>query len=428
MPDAPTPTDRLLRGTRRRLFVVTFGLVATLVIGVGTATAVAGLAALDADVDRALLAAVEAAAAQPPTESPGEGGEVDDVSPAQADTFVLYLDASGAVVADPSRIRLVDIPNGAAVAAVRGGASQDWRTVTADGREIRLLTEAVPAGGESRAAFVQGGFVLTLHDAQSRSLVAAVVGAGAAGLLAAAVITLIVTRRALVPIRRAIDAQRRFVADASHELRTPVAIIRADAEVLQREGHVDAGGQPLAADIVDEASRLGRLVGDLLTIASAETQGLELHPARLDLAPLVLEVARRLEPLGAAHDVTIGASAGEGMLLDGDRDRLVQLLVILLDNAVGHAPAGTAVEVTGERVGSSIELAVRDHGPGVSEADRTRIFEPFTRAVGGRRERSGSGLGLAIASSIVAAHRGAIRVEAAPGGGARFVVSLPGAR
>ena len=428
MPDRLSATERLLRGTRRRLFAVTFGLVATLVVGVGAATAVAGLAALDADVDRALLATVAAAAAHPPADSQGEGTEVDDVSPASADTFVLYLDASGAVVADPSRIRLVDLPNQAGLAAVRGGASQDWRSVTADGRQIRLLTTAVPPSTESSVAFVQGGFVLTLHDAQSRSLVATVVGAGAAGLLAASVITLIVTRRALVPIRRAIDAQRRFVADASHELRTPVAIIRADAEVLQREGHLDPGGQPLAADIVEEASRLGRLVGDLLTIASTEAQGLSLDAARLDVGPLVRETARRLEPLAASHDVAIEASVEDGLAVDGDRERLVQLMVILLDNAVGHAPPGSAIEVTGTRAGASVELGVSDHGPGVPEAERTKIFEPFTRAASRRRDRAGSGLGLAIASSIVAAHRGAIRVEAAPGGGARFVVTLPLAR
>ncbi|HYL39993.1 MAG TPA: HAMP domain-containing sensor histidine kinase [Candidatus Binatus sp.] len=427
MPELPTPTDRLLRGTRRRLFAVTFGLVATLVVGVGAATAIAGLAALDADVDRALQAAVDSAVASPPADS-GEGTEVDDVSPASADTFVLFLDAPGAVVADPSRIRLVDLPVAGGVAAVRAGATQDWRTVTADGRQIRMLTVAMPPGAETRAAFVQGGFVLTLHDAQSQSLVATVVGAGAAGLLAAAAITLIVTRRALVPIRRAIDGQRRFVADASHELRTPVAIIRADAEVLQREGHLDAGGQPLAADIVDEAARLGRLVGDLLTIASAEAQGLPLHLARLEIGPVVLETARRLEPLAAAREAVIEASAEDGLAVDGDRDRLVQLLVILIDNAVGHAPAGCAVEVTAGRAGANVEVAVRDHGPGVPETDRIRIFEPFTRGAGGRRDRAGSGLGLAIASAIVAAHRGAIRVDAAAGGGARFVVALPAAR
>ncbi len=433
MPDRPDATERLLRLTRRRLFLVTFGLVATLVVGIGAATAVAGLTALDADVDNALATTVDAAAAHVPSQSSGEG-ETEDVQPASADTFVLYLDRSGAVVADPSRIQLIGLPDAAAVAAVQVGASRDWRTIVANGRPIRLLTQPVTfAGGASGIAYVQGGFVLTLHDAQARSIVGTILGAGAAGLLAAAAVTALVTRRALAPIRRSIDAQRRFVADASHELRTPVSIIRADAEVLQREGHLDAAGLPLAADIVDETTRLGRLVGDLLTLASSEAQGLALHLERLDLGSLAGETARRLEPLAAAHDVTI-ASTGAALrgagasaaLVDGDRERLVQLLVILLDNAIGHAPAGTTVEVAATATGPSVELAVRDHGPGVPPADRERIFEPFTRSATARRDRArGSGLGLAIASAIVAAHRGAIRAEEAPGGGARFVVTLP---
>ena len=121
--------------------------------------------------------------------------------------------------------------------------------------------EGVPAG------FVQGGFVLTLHDQQSRSLVLAVLVVGALGLVAAAVIAYVVTGRALVPIREGFEAQRRFVADASHELRTPAALIRANAEVLEREGLVVDDGRDLLDDIIAEADRLGGLVGDLLQLA-----------------------------------------------------------------------------------------------------------------------------------------------------------------
>jgi len=428
MPDRPDATERLLRRTRRRLFVVTFGLVATLVIGIGAATAVAGLAALDAEVDRALEAAVRSAVERAPTEASGEGGELDDVEPSSADTIVLYLNATGGVVADPSRIRLVGLPDAAAVAALGAGAVRDWRTIVAGGRSIRLLTVRMTPDEVGTVAYVQGGFVLTLHDAQARSIVGTIVGAGAAGLLAAAVITALVTRRALAPIRRAIDAQRRFVADASHELRTPVAIIRADAEVLQREGHVDPGGLPLAVDIVEESARLGRLVGDLLTLAATEAQGMTLRLERLDFAALVRETAGRLEPLATAHDLSITTAATGPVEIDGDRDRVTQLLVILLDNAVGHAPPGTGIDVTVVRERSGVVLSVRDHGPGVPAADRARIFEPFTRASTARRDRArGSGLGLAIATEIAVAHRGAIRVEDAPGGGARFVVTLPAA-
>ena len=424
------PTERLFRRTRRRLLVITFGLVAALVIGIGTVTAVVGLAALDADVDRSLQAAVDAAAAQSPPESTGEPAEVDDVVPQAADTFVVYLDAAGAVVASPSRIGLDAIPDQAAMQAMAAGASADWRTVISNGLSIRLLTVAMTAPEEGSARYVQGGFVLTLHDRQSRSLVLTIVGAAVIGIVAAAFLALVLTRRTLLPVRRAMDGQRRFVADASHELRTPAAIIRADAEVLEREGHVAPAGEPLLRDIVEESARLGRLVGDLLALATAERGGLSLQMERLDLADIARTVAGRIAPVADARDVQLVVRAQGPVAIAGDRDRLTQVLVVLLDNAIGHTPPGSVVELEVAARDGRAELVVRDHGPGVVPADRERIFEPFTRSQGGRgagpvAARPGAGLGLAIARSFVAAHGGEISVDDAPGGGARFVVRLP---
>ena len=425
MPERLNPTERVLRRTRVRLLAMTFALVATLVVGLGGVTAVAGLAALDADVDRSLAGAVAAAAAHVPGESSSEGSEVDDVEPASADTFVLYLDRAGVVVANPSRIKLVGLPVSAALPPLQAGASEDWRTVDAGGLSVRLLTIPV-AAPEGAVGYVQGGFVLTLHDLQSRSLVAIIGATAAAGLLAAVLVSAVLTRRALTPIRQSMEAQRRFVADASHELRTPAAIIRASAEVLQREGHVDAAGAPLASDIVDESARLGRLVGELLALASADAGNLVLQVERLDLAELVADTVRVTAPLAAEHGVRLTAAAPEPAPVQGDRDRLTQVVVVLLDNAIGHSPAGSAVRVGLDVSGSTASLLVSDHGPGVPAADRARIFEPFARSGAARRRSTGgSGLGLAIASSIVRAHGGAIHVEDAPGGGARFVATVP---
>jgi len=404
--------------------LVTFALVATLVVGVGGVTAVAGLAALDDDVDRSLAGAVAAAAAHPPGESSGEGSEVDDVEPASADTFVLYLDASGGVVANPSRIKLVGLPVAAALAPLTGGAKEDWRTVAAGGLSIRLLTVPI-AVSEGSTRYVQGGFVLTLHDLQSRSLVAIIAATAAAGLLAAVLVTALLTRRALAPIRRSMEAQRRFVADASHELRTPAAIIRASAEVLQREGHLDAASAPLAADIVEESARLGRLVAELLTLASADARGLSLQREHIDLAVLARDTVRATSALAAEHGVRLTVAAPAEVPVHADRDRLAQLLVVLLDNAIGHSPSGGSVDVTVGLEGGAAVLGVRDRGPGVPEADRARIFEPFTRSAVARPRGGGSGLGLAIARSIAVAHGGEVHVEAPAGGGARFVATLP---
>ena len=422
-----SPTDRLLATTRRRLFVITFGLVALLVVGISITTVVAGLRALDSDVDRSLQAAVEAAVGHLDGELPsGDGDDSLDTAPAAADTFVLLLGPSGNEVANPSRRAVAGLPDAAAASAARANGS-DLRTVRAGTTSIRLLTVPIVAHESGTiVGYAQGGFVLDLHDRQSASLVAATAFVALVGLVAAALVTLVVTGRALVPIRRSFDAQRRFVADASHELRTPAALIRANAEVLQREDLVADEGRPLVQDVVSEADRLGRLVGDLLAIAASDATGLVLERTSFDLATLAGETVRGLTALAAEHEVALVAEDGGPVTIVADRDRLVQLIVILVDNAIDHSPSGSRVTVRVAHAGRDAELTVEDEGPGVPPGERERIFEPFTRLPGVRRDRSeGTGLGLAIARRIVLAHGGGIAVDDGPGGGARFTVTLP---
>ncbi len=418
------PSDRLLASTRRRLVVVTFALLALLVVGIAVTSAVAALGALDADVDRALEAAVAAAVAG---EVPHESGDAGETAPSAADTFLLYLDGAGRVAANPSRKAVPGLPDQDAVdVAARTG--RDLRTVESAGVAIRLLTVPITGGEDGQAGYVQGGFVLALHDQQSASLVAAIATVAIVGLLAAGLVTLVVTGRALVPIRRSFEAQRQFVADASHELRTPLALIRANAEVIEREELVDPPGKPLLADIVAEAGRLGRLVGELLALASSDATDLTIERQRLDLGVLARDTVREAGALAAERGVEVVAAVDAPVIIEGDPDRLVQLVTILLDNALDHSPTGGRITVSARRVGVMAVLVVEDDGPGVAPADRERIFEPFARLPGDRRAGSaGTGLGLAIARRIVSAHGGTIAVEDAPGGGARFVARLPAA-
>lgn len=426
------PTTGLLAATRRRLFLITLALVATLVVVIGAATAFIGLRALDLDVDQALASSVDAAVTRLDGELPQsqETGESDDVSPASADTFLLYLDATGTEIANPSRVAVAGLPDAAAVAAAKANG-RDLRTVDAGGVQIRLLTKpVVSSSGQPPIGYVEGGFVLTLHDQQSNSLVAAIALVGAVGLLGAAIVTLLVTGDALVPIRRSFAAQRRFVADASHELKTPPAIIRANAEVLEREGLVTEGGRLLVADIVTETDRLSRLVGDLLRLASSDATGFVIERRPTDLRAVAGDAVRQAHALAAARHVELRFDAqderGTSTSVSGDRDRLTQLVVILIDNALDHTPAGTTVGVAVRQADRRVELTVMDQGPGVPPAERNRVFEPFTRLPGVPRDRvGGTGLGLAIAQRIAVAHDGTIAVDDAPGGGARFVVSLP---
>lgn len=423
------PTDRLLTATRRRLFVTTLGLVALLVVGIGAATTVTGLGALDADVDRALDATVKAALVRLGGELPAadESSDSEELPPAASDTFLLYLDAGGRLVSNPSRVSLGGLPNAVAVAGA-ATTGRDLRSVDSDGVPVRLLTVSVQGEGGAPVGYVQAGFVLTLRDRQAASLVAAIVLVGIVGLIGAGLVTLLVTGRALVPIRRTFEAQRRFVADASHELRTPVALIRANAEVLEREALVPAGGRPLVDDIVAEADRLTRLVGDLLALEATAATGLPIQRRPVDLATLAHETARNATALAAKRQVQVAVAAPLPAFVNGDPDRLVQLLVILLDNALDHSPQGGTITVAVRRTGRTVELTVADQGPGIPVAERERIFEPFTRLPGVRRDGAGgTGLGLAIARRIALAHDATIVVDDADGGGARFVVAMQAA-
>ncbi|MFI5255027.1 MAG: sensor histidine kinase, partial [Candidatus Limnocylindrales bacterium] len=355
-----------------------------------------------------------------------EAPETDETL-AASDTFVLYLDPDGAVLANPSAVRLPGLPAPAGVENARI-IGRDLRTVQAGTVPVRLITlPIVNRDTNSTVGFVQVGFVLTLHDQESSSLVAAMALAVAIGLLGGALVTLLVTRGALGPIQRSMESQNRFVADASHELRTPAAIIRSTAEVLQREGHVAAEGHTLAADVVAEADRLGGLVNDLLTLASAEAAPLVVERRPLDLAALARETTRRTEALAAERGAHLVVDAPAAQTVLGDHDRLVQLLVILLDNALEHSPPDGTVTVAVAAAGRSVELSVADQGSGIPPEERERIFAPFHRLPGPRGSSTGgSGLGLAIARRIAAAHDGTISAGNGAGGGARFTVRLPG--
>ncbi|MEO5964551.1 MAG: HAMP domain-containing sensor histidine kinase [Candidatus Limnocylindrales bacterium] len=419
-------TDRLLRRTRGRLFVVTLVLLTLLVVGIGAATAIVGLRTLDADVDRALEAAVDAQVTLLNGELPtaAEGHEADEQRPAAADTVVLVLDPSGGVLQNRSGVRLTGLPSLDALTAA--GAGSEVRTLDSNGTSVRVRTTAHVVDGAIQG-YVQGAFVLTLHEEQSRSLMITILVVGGLGLMAAALITLLVTGRALVPIREGFEAQRRFVADASHELRTPAALIRANAEVLEREGLVGEGGRDLLGDIIGEADRLAGLVGDLLQLAAWDETRLAVVLAPVDVAAAAADTVRGASALAAERDVRLVLDVPDApVIAAADRPRLVQLLLILLDNAIDHSPSGGAVTVRVAGAADGVRVDVADEGPGIPEAERERIFAPFTRLAGTTRHGTGgTGLGLAIARRIVEAHGGSIGATSPATGGALFSVRFP---
>jgi two-component system, OmpR family, sensor kinase len=222
------------------------------------------------------------------------------------------------------------------------------------------------------------------------------------------------------------DRLRRFIADASHELRTPLASIRGYAELFRMGAARDpAEVEKAMRRIEDEAARMGVLVEDLLTLARLDEVPDTPH-SELDLVGIVRDAADDGRAVAPGRDIRVEAEGPA--LVVGDRDQLRQVLGNLLRNAFVHTPQGTPIEVTLERAGDAVRLEVRDHGPGLPTSDAEALFERFWRSEAGReRGRGGAGLGLAIVAAIVDAHGGDVRAGNAPGGGASFVVTLPGA-
>ena len=216
---------------------------------------------------------------------------------------------------------------------------------------------------------------------------------------------------------------QRFLGDASHQLRTPVTTMRANLDLAQRPGLPDAERAAILADARDEAERMGRLIGDLLALARAES-GARLEFAPVELDALLVESVRHERH--AAPDVRMSVSSVEPASVDGDRDRLRDLLGILLDNAARYTPAGGSVVAALEVRDRRAIVRVEDTGIGIDEADRKRLFERLYRGARAREMRpSGTGLGLAIARWIVESHGGTIELAGRETGGTVATVTLP---
>jgi len=217
---------------------------------------------------------------------------------------------------------------------------------------------------------------------------------------------------------------RQFVADASHELRTPIAAVSAYAELFERGAADNSEDLPrIAAGIRTETARMDRLVNDLLTLARLD-EGLPLKRTPVELVALASEAVRTATAVGPEWPVRF--SATRPVEVTADKDRLRQVVDNLLANVRAHTPPGTSATVHVDQVGDQAEIVVRDAGPGMPADEARRIFERFYRADRARsRTHGGSGLGLSIVSAIVAAHGGTVTAESAPGQGMTVTVRIP---
>jgi heavy metal sensor kinase len=232
--------------------------------------------------------------------------------------------------------------------------------------------------------------------------------------------------RMLDRLDRAFERQRRFTADASHDLRTPLALLISQGEVaLDRPRSATVYRSTIAA-MCEDARQMTRLLGDMLVLARADA-GLEsIDREKVNLGDLVKGVVSALQPLAQARSVELTGGVADDLVVEGDQTRLTQLLTNLVDNALKYTPDGGRATVSVERERGMAKLVVRDTGVGIAAEHLPHLFERFYRADDARsRTNGGAGLGLAICKWVVDMHRGQIEVGSTPGTGTTFTVRLP---
>lgn len=220
------------------------------------------------------------------------------------------------------------------------------------------------------------------------------------------------------------NSQRRFLADVGHELRTPLTVIKGNVDLMQRFGEAD---EESLTSIENEVDRLTRMVGDLLLLAQAESGKLPLDKHVVELDTLMLEALNQMNIL-AREKVQLHLGEIDQVLVCGDQDRLKQVLLNLIGNAINYTPQGGTVTLSLGKDQEEAILTIKDTGQGIPEEDIPHVFERFYRAEKSRtrsRDGKGFGLGLSIAYWIVRNHEGRIDVESTEGEGTTFTVRLP---
>ena len=343
----------------------------------------------------------------------------------------------------PGRELFVLDSNGRSIAAsvtappwVEDFARRAWRRGApsaaqheAGGRILRAYAEPV------RASQVAGVAVAIADEVELEDrytpLIIGFAGASLVALILVAGGGWIIARQAAEPIERAIDNMRRFMADAAHELRTPVTAIRSRAEVAaQRPRSSEEYVRALGA-IEAESARLGRIVEDLLTLARADARERAFEARRLFLDDVALDAADAARAMADRKGVQVEVGEFQEAPVLGDASLLRQLVMILLDNAIKFTPPGGRVRVDVWQAGPDASVIVTDTGIGIAEDQLPHIFERFYRGDPSRTRETvrgdsdGVGLGLSIARWIVDEHKGSIAVDSRPASGTRIAVTVP---
>ncbi len=303
---------------------------------------------------------------------------------------------------------------------------------TIKGRAVRVMLTAYPIviDEEQIGMVYVGKEVSAVYKGLQKSTYA-LAGLAGLALVIATVVGWFMAGKAIVPLREAYEKQRQFAADASHELRTPLSIVMASAEILESDASITSPFlKQVIGDVHDEVKKMTKLVSDLLVVARSDNQALKLKIGKVDLAAAVDQTLRLMQPLADKKNICLLREGEEKLTARLDEQKVKQLMLILVDNAVKYTPEGGSVTVRlTEPAAGKVVFEVQDTGIGIAPEDQERIFDRFYRVDKARsREMGGNGLGLAIAQEIVNLHGGTIKVASTPGQGTTFTVTLKSAR
>ena len=256
-----------------------------------------------------------------------------------------------------------------------------------------------------------------------RSFLYASVGISLGGFIAVFLLLLLFSGRIVSPIAESYEKQKRFITDAGHELKTPITIIRADADVLESELGEE---NEWIEDIRKQTHRLGDLTEELIYLSKMEEGNSALQLQELSLSELTEETARSFQSIARSHDKSFSCSIAQDVSVNGDEKALAKLVSILLDNAMKYSPEGASVALRLERQGRCARLCVKNDAQDIEKGSADRLFERFARADSSRNSQSGGfGLGLAIAKAVAETHRGRIHAESEDGRSLTVTVELP---
>lgn len=302
---------------------------------------------------------------------------------------------------------------------------------TSDGHKYRSLSISVtqiaePSDNQIPVVTVQLVLNIDPEAHMLNNLIAIVIIGGLLAGIVSLLVGLFLADRALIPIKMAWDKQQEFVADASHELRTPLAVMQGHIELLFRHpDHTIEQDSAKISAVLYEVKRMIKMVTQLLTLARSDSNQLELDCAEFRLDQLLRDTTEQFAMLTEIKEIAVNTTLDEEINFYGDKERLKQLLLILLDNALKFTPEHGIITVAGSKYKHGVQIIVADTGIGISNDDLPFVFDRFFRGDKARSREGGTGLGLALAKWIVDAHNGEIWAESTLGEGTSIYITLP---